>query len=197
MRLIAISLVLALVTGACSGAVSIETTESPDASSVPGVLITSNVGRADPDAGASNVSAVATGMRAFAADLYGRLAPGDGNLVFSPVSVYVALAMTYAGAVGTRASNFPILKKGGCLRCVMPVPPDPEDLPTANDVGVLAAATAVAGARSSTLILRILTCDWPAPVWETFDVWTGTHSSMKLEDLKKHHGVEKCELCGI
>ncbi|MDH5371331.1 MAG: serpin family protein [Acidimicrobiia bacterium] len=105
MRLIATSLVLALVTGACSGAVSIETTEAPDTSSVPGVLIASNVGRADPDAEPSDVATVASGMRAFAVDLYGRLASGEGNLVFSPVSVYVALAMTYGGAVGLTADE--------------------------------------------------------------------------------------------
>ena len=31
----------------------------------------------------------------------------------------------YAGAVGTKASVFPILGKGGCLRCVFPNPPRP------------------------------------------------------------------------
>ena len=36
-----------------------------------------------------------------AADLYLQLARRDGNLVYSPVSVYVALAMTYAGAGGS------------------------------------------------------------------------------------------------
>jgi len=101
----------------------------------------------------------------------------------------------YAGAVGTRASIFPVLGKHGCLRCVLPVPPDPSALPTAGDVGIIAAAPAVAAARSSTLVLRLLTGDIPEPRWETYDVWHGTHSSMSLEMLKKHHGSEKCELC--
>jgi serpin B len=37
----------------------------------------------------------------FALDLYGKLAAKDGNLVFSPYSISVALGMTYAGARGT------------------------------------------------------------------------------------------------
>jgi len=101
----------------------------------------------------------------------------------------------YAGAVGTKTSIFPVLGKNGCLRCTLPIPPEKDALPTANDVGVLAAVTAIAGARSSTLILRILTGDRPEAVWETYDVWRGTHSGMSLETLRKHHGVEKCELC--
>ena len=36
----------------------------------------------------------------FAFDLYERLRGKDGNLFFSPASISVALAMTYAGAAG-------------------------------------------------------------------------------------------------
>jgi serpin B len=39
-------------------------------------------------------------LAAFAADLYGEIAKRDGNLVFSPYSVAIALAMTRAGAAG-------------------------------------------------------------------------------------------------
>lgn len=39
----------------------------------------------------------------FAADLYGRLAPGQGNLFCSPLSIYTALMMTAAGARGDTA----------------------------------------------------------------------------------------------
>jgi serpin B len=38
--------------------------------------------------------------------LYQKLAAGDGNLFFSPLSISSALAMTYAGAKGTTAAEF-------------------------------------------------------------------------------------------
>ena len=40
----------------------------------------------------------AASTNAFAVDLYGRLSGDDGNLFFSPSSLAIALAMTYAGA---------------------------------------------------------------------------------------------------
>jgi serpin B len=49
--------------------------------------------------------AVAHGNNAFAADLYGQLRRQDGNLFFSPESISTALAMAYAGASGTTASE--------------------------------------------------------------------------------------------
>ena len=46
------------------------------------------------------------GADAFAADLYRQLAgKNDGNILFSPVSIQTALAMTYAGAAGDTANQ--------------------------------------------------------------------------------------------
>src|SRR6266851_2439828 len=42
---------------------------------------------------------------AFAAELYGKLAAGEGNLFFSPNSIETALAMTCAGARGNTATQ--------------------------------------------------------------------------------------------
>jgi len=46
----------------------------------------------------SDIEGVVDGNIAFALDLYSRLKDEDGNLFFSPYSISVALAMTYAGA---------------------------------------------------------------------------------------------------
>lgn len=58
-----------------------------------------------PSAGAEDLSAFASGNTAFAFDLYRILAAGEDNLFFSPYSISVALAMTYAGAAGDTASQ--------------------------------------------------------------------------------------------
>jgi serpin B len=49
--------------------------------------------------------AAAGANNAFAFDLYGRLAGGEGNLLFSPYSMTAALNMTYAGAAGQTAAE--------------------------------------------------------------------------------------------
>lgn len=54
-----------------------------------------------PAAGApADVDTLVRDNTAFALGLYGKLAPTEGNLVFSPYSISSALAMTYAGARG-------------------------------------------------------------------------------------------------
>jgi len=51
----------------------------------------------------ATLTAVVSGLNAFAADLYVRTASGEGNRVISPASVAVALAMVHAGARGPTA----------------------------------------------------------------------------------------------
>ena len=68
-----------------------------------------------PRAAEPELADLVRGNAAFAFDLYRSLAQGEGNLFYSPHSVSLALAMTYAGARGeterqrrTRsASSFP------------------------------------------------------------------------------------------
>ena len=47
-----------------------------------------------------NLDAAAHANNAFAADLYGELSSGDGNLCFSPYSIAQAFGMVAAGARG-------------------------------------------------------------------------------------------------
>ena len=102
MRLTALLVVLALIGAACSGAES-SPADSGDGT-VAGMLVASDVERGDPQAPESDVDRVGMSQREFAADLYGRLSP-TGNLVFSPVSIYTALAMAYTGAASTTAAE--------------------------------------------------------------------------------------------
>ena len=53
-----------------------------------------------PPVGENDTQELAAGNTAFALDLYQALREGGGNLFFSPYSISLALAMTYAGARG-------------------------------------------------------------------------------------------------
>lgn len=60
---------------------------------------------ANPDVPAEDLAELVVGQTAFSFDLYHQLAADPGNLVFSPHSVSVALAMTWAGAAGDTATQ--------------------------------------------------------------------------------------------
>ena len=61
--------------------------------------------RAAPSATDVELTELARGNNAFAFDLYRALAAADGNLFYSPYSISLALAMTYAGASGETESQ--------------------------------------------------------------------------------------------
>ena len=61
--------------------------------------------RAAPTAAVADLAALARGNTAFAFDLYKALREDGGNLFYSPYSISLALAMTYAGARGDTESQ--------------------------------------------------------------------------------------------
>ena len=64
-------------------------------------MVRSDRGRDDsPDASWAELEELVNGNSAFAFDLYRSLGAEDGNLFYSPYSISLALAMTYAGARG-------------------------------------------------------------------------------------------------
>lgn len=71
-----------------------------------GEVAASNLPRVtDPDAAPAELSELVAGDNAFAFDLYQAVRTSDGNLFYSPYSISLALAMTYAGARGETASQ--------------------------------------------------------------------------------------------
>ena len=84
-----------------------EDVETPDDTGTGGVttLQSSLTREMSPAVPAADQTALAQGNTAFAIDLYHQIATEPGNLFFSPASVSIALAMTYAGAVGDTASQ--------------------------------------------------------------------------------------------
>ena len=68
--------------------------------------LTSNITRvSDPQISQPDLEALVQGNTAFAIELYQLLAREEGNLFYSPFSISMALAMTYAGASGETASQ--------------------------------------------------------------------------------------------
>lgn len=61
-------------------------------------LISDRPRQTSPQIPSADLQSLATGNSAFAVDLYRRLMAEDGNLFYSPYSISLALAMTYAGA---------------------------------------------------------------------------------------------------
>jgi serpin B len=87
-RLLVLAALLGVLTSACGTAAAAEEVRSTSP-------------RAAADVAAAKKTNAA--LDAFAVDLYHRLATGSGNVVLSPYSVAVALAMTRAGAAGETA----------------------------------------------------------------------------------------------
>lgn len=92
MKMIAILAVFGMIAAACGGSASV-------------ALASSDLARSTESAPAETVENVAGSLSGFGTDLYQALASGDENLVFSPASIYLALAMTYAGAEGVTADE--------------------------------------------------------------------------------------------
>jgi serpin B len=86
-----------------TGGATNSTTVSQDGT----IMAASPVARATASATRADILSAAGATDAFGADLYAVLAKsaGNGNLVFSPASIEIALAMTYAGANGETAAE--------------------------------------------------------------------------------------------
>jgi serpin B len=98
-----------LVTAGCAPAVPEPAPTEPGGASPepagPIVAISDRPRDLSPAADPDDLAALADANAAFAFDLYHVLAADEGNLFFSPYSISVALAMTYAGAAGDTAEQ--------------------------------------------------------------------------------------------
>jgi len=79
-----------------------EATPTPTATPTPGAAMVQSEKQRDtsPDVATSDLADLVDGNSEFAFDLYQSLKEKEGNLFYSPYSISLALAMTYAGAKG-------------------------------------------------------------------------------------------------
>jgi len=108
----------------------------------------------NPQVSTEDASTLASDNAAFALDAYHKLIGSNGNLVFSPASISLALAMTYAGAVGPTASE---------MAAVMHYTLPPERLHPAFDALDLALAArgeGKLGADGGAMRLHIVNAAW-------------------------------------
>ncbi len=98
-KTLAVVLLLSLV--GCAGSAATATSPPTDQGRAPGHMAQSEEPRVtEPDVTPDELEQLAIGNNAFALDLYQAVRGVQGNLFYSPYSISVALAMTYAGARG-------------------------------------------------------------------------------------------------
>lgn len=87
-RFVYLSTILSILLAACRGGISAGMAES------------SRAREKNPAVGKADIDSLVDGNNAFGLDLYQSLRSEDGNLILSPFSISLALAMTYSGAKG-------------------------------------------------------------------------------------------------
>ena len=93
--------VLLLVLTGCAGLTNL----LPNQSSAVGLVKSEQLRITAPAVAPTDMTTLSAGNSAFAFDLYQALRNKDGNLFYSPYSISLALAMTYAGARGETAQQ--------------------------------------------------------------------------------------------
>jgi serpin B len=96
---------LAMLLSACAPAPGPTIEPGPAPAPVADVAQSSLKRETNPSVPESDVQSLVEGNNAFALDLYRQLSTQNGNLIYSPFSISLALAMTYAGARGETESQ--------------------------------------------------------------------------------------------
>jgi serpin B len=97
---------IAIVLTVCFATLGVVISTRPPSSTLSYGFFSSNLERDNsPNVSQENLAVLVNGNSGFALDLYQKIRDTNGNLFFSPYSISLALAMTYAGAKGDTAQQ--------------------------------------------------------------------------------------------
>jgi serpin B len=94
-KLFSIAVLAGVILAACS----------PTAATNASIVESNKRRETNPSTSGDDIQKLVDGNNAFALDMYKTLRPQNGNLILSPYSISLALAMTYAGASGETESQ--------------------------------------------------------------------------------------------
>lgn len=91
--------------------------------------------------------------------------------------------LCHAGVLGWSAQVLTVLPGTTCLRCLFPEPPQPGELPTCREAGVMGAVAGTAAAVQASEAMRILAGKRPAlaDTLLTIDAWVGRWRRVELQ----------------
>jgi adenylyltransferase/sulfurtransferase len=118
----------------------------------------------------------------------------ETRYLLNDVCIKLQKPWIYGGVVGTSGMVMPVLPglRGPCLRCVIPIPPEPGTVASSDTLGVLNCAVAVIASLQATLAMRILLGDPPAEIGLFHaNVW-----NMSFEHLKVQRNSQ-CPCCAF
>jgi len=205
MRRIVTLLVVPFLAAACDppvpAAPSTNVAPAVDGGSAPALSATALAAMSSPD-----LQAPAQSSNAFAFDLYAQARAGGGNLAFSPLSLWTALTMTWAGARGETAAQMArvlhlersvdhVLDPAGRLLAGYQAPGQPVTLRVANrlfgekafafDPDYLARTRAAFGAPLEAIDFRTA----PEAARQHINAWVAEQTADRIKDLVAPGGV--------
>jgi adenylyltransferase/sulfurtransferase len=113
--------------------------------------------------------------------------------LINDICVQRGIPWIYGGCVGVEGRMMAIVPgKTACLRCVFPVPPSAERLPTCDTSGVLGPAAQIVGALQAAAAIRFLVEGSFQTALLSFDAWRARFHSLDLSDARRR----ECVCCG-
>jgi molybdopterin/thiamine biosynthesis adenylyltransferase len=101
----------------------------------------------------------------------------------------------YGACIGVEGRVMTVLPgRSACLRCVFPIPPAADELPTCDTAGVLGPAAAIVGSLQAAAAIKVLTGNQSAIAEEllTLNLWTNRIHAVSLNDARR----SDCVCCG-
>ncbi len=134
----------------------------------------------------------------------------ETRLLINDVSLKHKIPWVYGGALASTGMTMTIIPgETPCFRCIHPILPVAETLPTCETAGIVGTVPAVIGSLQATEAMKILVGAEPNRELTMVDVWKGTFHHFKpvprkdcpacqgeYEFLERRFGIKATSLCG-